>query len=151
MPATNTKLINAVEHYFTDLRNIHATGGSTPELSYYPPLRNLLNAIGAALKPKVFCISAITQQGADFPDLGLYAAKQLQKGKPREAQLPERGVIEVKPADEDAWVTVDSYQVLKKWLSSREQKVLARPLKPEEAQHFTNTARRISRILAVTG
>ena len=43
------------------------------------------------------------------------------------------------------------YQVLKKWLSYREQKVLGRPLHPEEIQHFTNTARRIARILAVTG
>ena len=43
------------------------------------------------------------------------------------------------------------YQVLKKWLSYREQKVLARPLKLDEVQHFTNTARRIGGILGVTG
>ena len=43
------------------------------------------------------------------------------------------------------------YQVLKKRLSYREQKVLGRPLLPEEVQHFTNTARRIARILEVTG
>ena len=29
------------------------------------------------------------------------------------------------------------YQVLKKWLSYREEKVLGRSLKPEEVQHFT--------------
>ena len=112
MPATNKNLTTAVEHYFTDLRSIRASGGATPELSYYPPLRNLLNAIGASLKPKVFCISAITQQGADFPDLGLYAANQVQKGKRREGQLPERGVVEVKSAGEDAWLTADSEQVV---------------------------------------
>ena len=39
------------------------------------------------------------------------------------------------------------YQVLKKWLSYRESKVLGRPLLPEEVQHFTDTARRIGRIL----
>ena len=39
------------------------------------------------------------------------------------------------------------YQVLKKWLSYRDQKVLHRPLHPEEVQHFTNTARRITAIL----
>ena len=39
------------------------------------------------------------------------------------------------------------YQVLKKWLSYRESAVLKRPLKPEEVQHFTNTARRITAIL----
>ncbi len=39
------------------------------------------------------------------------------------------------------------YQVLKKWLSYRESKVLGRPLLPKEVQHFTDTARRIAAIL----
>ena len=39
------------------------------------------------------------------------------------------------------------YQVLKKWLSYRERNILARPLSPEEVQHFTDTARRIAAIL----
>ena len=43
------------------------------------------------------------------------------------------------------------YQVLKKWLSYREQKVLGRALKPDEVQHFVDTARRIGGILGVTG
>ncbi len=115
MPGTNTKLTTAVERYFTDLRSIRASGGATPELSYYTPLNNLLNAIGAALKPKVFCIGSMAQQGADHPDFGIYAANQVQKGKPREGQLPERGVIEVKPADDDAWLTADGGQVSKYW------------------------------------
>ena len=38
------------------------------------------------------------------------------------------------------------YQVLKKWLSYRESKVLGRLLLPEEIQHFTDTARRIAAI-----
>ena len=41
------------------------------------------------------------------------------------------------------------YQVLKKWLSYRERNILGRPLKPEEVQHFTDTARRIAAILLV--
>ena len=41
------------------------------------------------------------------------------------------------------------YQVLKKWLSYRECKVLDRPLLPEEVQHFTDTARRITAIIQV--
>ena len=36
------------------------------------------------------------------------------------------------------------YQVLKKWLSYRERGVLGRALRPEEVQHFTDTARRLS-------
>ena len=39
------------------------------------------------------------------------------------------------------------YQVLKKWLSYRESKVLGRPLLPEEVRHFRDTARRIAAIL----
>ena len=39
------------------------------------------------------------------------------------------------------------YQVLKKWLSYRESKVLGRNLLPEEVQHFTDTARRIAAII----
>ena len=35
------------------------------------------------------------------------------------------------------------YQVIKKWLSYREQDILGRALRPEEVQHFTNTVRRI--------
>ena len=42
------------------------------------------------------------------------------------------------------------YQVLKKWLSYREDKVLGRRLLlPEEVQHFTDTARRIAAILTL--
>ncbi len=43
------------------------------------------------------------------------------------------------------------YQVLKKWLSYRESKVLGRPLKPDEVGHFMNTARRIAAILGLVG
>ena len=42
------------------------------------------------------------------------------------------------------------YQVLKKWLSYRERGVLNRALRPEEVQHFTDTARRIAGILMLT-
>ena len=39
------------------------------------------------------------------------------------------------------------YQVLKKWLSYRERKILDRALLPEEVQHFTDSARRIAAIV----
>ena len=42
------------------------------------------------------------------------------------------------------------YQVLKKWLSYRERAILRRPLKPDEVQHFAETARRIAGILLET-
>ena len=43
------------------------------------------------------------------------------------------------------------YQVLKKWLSYRERKVLGRSLLPDEVQHFTEVGRRVSGILGLVG
>ncbi|MYG12937.1 MAG: N-6 DNA methylase [Gammaproteobacteria bacterium] len=111
MTATNTKLRAAVEDYLADLRRVRASGGATGERSSYGPLANLLNAIGATLKPKVFCVGELADQGAGHPDFGLYAAKQVQRGRPREGQLPECGVVEVKAADDDAWLTAAGDQV----------------------------------------
>ena len=115
MAGTNEKLTAAVEEYFADLRRIRSSGGATGERSYYPPLTNLLNAVGTTLKPKVFCVSELAQQGAGHPDLGLYAAKQMQRGRQREGQLPEGGVVEVKPVGDDAWLTADGDQVSHYW------------------------------------
>ena len=115
MSETNTKLTAAVEAYFADLGRVHASGGATGERSSYGPLANLLNAIGATLKPKVFCVGELADQGAGHPDFGLYAAKQVQKGRPRQGQTPERGVVEVKPAADDAWLTAEGAQVSRYW------------------------------------
>lgn len=43
--------------------------------------------------------------------------------------------------------TIGGYQVIKKWLSYREQELLGRSLKPEEVMEITNMARRIAAIL----
>ena len=115
MTGTNTKLRAAVEAYFAGLRQVRASGGSTGELSSYGPLGNLLNAAGATLKPKVFCVGELANLGAGHPDFGLYAAKQVQKGRPREGQVPERGVVEVKAVDDDAWLTAEGKQVSRYW------------------------------------
>ncbi len=110
-----TKLTPAVEEYLAALRQVRASGGSTPERSYYPALSNLFNAVGASLKPKVFCVVELANQGAGHPDIGLYAAKQVQKGAPREGQVPECGVVEVKSPKNDAWLTADGGQVSQYW------------------------------------
>ena len=115
MAVSGNKLKAAVEDYFADLRRIRATGGGTGELSYYPPLNNLLNAVGGSLRPRVHCVSQLAQQGAGHPDFGLYAARQVSKGQPKQGQVPEGGVIEVKPASDDAWLTADSAQVSRYW------------------------------------
>ena len=111
----NTKLTAAVETYLADLRRVSASGGATGERSSYGPLANLLNAVGATLKPKVFCVGELADQGAGHPDFGLYAAKQVQKGQPREGQIPECGVVEVKSAGDDAWLTAAGDQVSRYW------------------------------------
>ena len=115
MPATPSKLTSIVEDYLSDLRRVRASGGATGERSTYGPLANLLNAVGATLRPKVFCVGELAEQGAGHPDFGLYAAKQLQRGKPREGQPPECGVVEVKPPDDDAWLTAESDQASRYW------------------------------------
>ena len=112
---TPSKLTAAVEAYLADLRGIRASGGATGELSYHTPLNNLLTAVGATLKPKVRCVGELQDMGAGRPDLGLYAARQMQRGKPRDGQLPDCGVVEVKPASDDAWLTADSDQVSRYW------------------------------------
>ena len=42
------------------------------------------------------------------------------------------------------------YQVLKKWLSYRERDVLGRPLRPQEVQYLSHTARRIMELVLKT-
>ncbi len=105
----------AVEAYFADLGRVRASGGATGERSFYGPLANLLNAVGAALRPKVFCVGELADQGAGHPDFGLFAANQVQKGRPRKGQAPERGVVEVKPVEDDAWLTAAGDQVSRYW------------------------------------
>ncbi len=115
MTGTSTRLTTVVETYFADLGRVRASGGATGERSSYGPLANLLNAVGATLKPKVFCVGELADQGAGHPDFGLYAAKQVQKGRPRQGQAPERGVVEVKSAGDDAWLTSEGGQASRYW------------------------------------
>ena len=115
MGGTNPKLTTAVETYLDDLRRIRASGGATGERSSYGPLANLLNAVGATLRPKVFCVGELADQGAGHPDFGLYTAKQVQRGRPREGQAPERGVVEVKSPHEDLRTRAVREQVARYW------------------------------------
>ena len=111
----SSKFTQAVESYFTELRLVRGSGGATNERSLYVPLANLLNAVGGALRPKVFCVQELADQGAGHPDFGLYTTQQVQKGKPKSGQKPERGVVEVKPVADDAWLTASGDQVSRYW------------------------------------
>ncbi len=115
MPPPTIRLIAAVETYFADLQRVRASGGATGERSSYGPLEKLLNAVGNTLKPKVFCVGELADQGAGHPDFGLYAAKQVQRGQPKQGQTPERGVVEVKAPDDDAFLTAAGEQVNRYW------------------------------------
>lgn len=104
-----------VEGYFSQLRDIHASGAGVAETSYYGPLSTLLTAMGSKLKPKVTAIINLRNTGGGIPDGGLFTAPQL-KGwdvgsEPLQGQLPARGAIEVKGTADDAFVVAASEQV----------------------------------------
>jgi len=107
-----------VETYLRELRDIRSSGAGVKETSYYPALSNLLNEAGKKLKPRVRCIIHLANRGAGLPDGGLFTPEQFQKasdGDPLPGQLPARGVIEVKSAKDDAWVTANGEQVSRYW------------------------------------
>ena len=67
MATTGRKLAAAVEEYLVELRRIRATGGGTGELSYYPPLNNLLNAGAARCGPRVYCVGQLPSRERAIP------------------------------------------------------------------------------------
>ena len=97
------------------MAEIRSTGGATSESSYYSALENLLNEVGRSLEPSVICNGQLRNQGAGRPDFGLYSSKQFSKGVPKHGQgeLPERGVIEVKPLADNSWQTTQGEQAAK--------------------------------------
>ena len=114
MTGPNKKLISAVEAYFTDMGRVHASGGGTGERSYYLHWRTCFGSRRHA-EAKVFCVLEGGGSGCRSSGLCLYTAKQVQKGRPREGQVPERGVVEVKGVEDDACVTAESDQVSRYW------------------------------------
>lgn len=67
-----------LETYLKSLREVHHYGAGVKETSYYPCLVNLLNSVGATLKPKVQCVSILANEGAGNPDGGLFDKSQIQ-------------------------------------------------------------------------
>ncbi len=83
-----------VEAYFTELRDIRATGGGVAETSYYGALATLLTEIGRGLKPRVRAVSQLKNLGAGAPDFGLFTQQQFAHVHDEEAlsgQIPARG------------------------------------------------------------
>jgi hypothetical protein len=90
-----------VAQYITDLRAIRSTGSATAETSFYPPLDRLLNTAGQKLKPAVLFSTQLRNQGAGMPDGGFFpqTASRRRNAEPPILQNPERGVVEIKPAE----------------------------------------------------
>ena len=110
--------MSLLEEYLRELRDIRSSGAGVPETSYYTPLANLLNEVGKPLKPRVRAIFQLANRGAGQPDGGLFTNEQLRvadNNKPLMGQSPNRGVIEVKPTNDDAWVTAGGAQVSRYW------------------------------------
>ncbi len=101
-----------VADYLHDLHR--SLGVGVPETSGYPALRNLLNAVGDTLKPKINAVMHPKDTGANQPDGGLFSAKELSKHRDSPTLLdlkPERGVIEVKGLAQDLSAFESSAQV----------------------------------------
>ncbi len=78
----------------------------TPELSHYPALKNLFDAVGDELTPKVRAVVHYSEPGSGQPDLGFFSADNPQ---------PDRGVVEVKGAGDNLNDLIASKQVDDYW------------------------------------
>ena len=112
MASTDGKI---VEDYLRRMVEIRGTGAATSETSYYSALEKLLNDVGKLLDPQVICNGQMRDQGAGHPDFGLYSRKQCRMGAPKHGQgeIPERGVVEVKPLSDESWQTAKGGQATK--------------------------------------
>ena len=73
--------------YYTNFKDQTDPGDVPDRLSVNPAALHNPRPV----KPKVFCVGELADQGAGHPDFGLNAAEQVQRGRPREGQTPERG------------------------------------------------------------
>ncbi|MBP7339947.1 N-6 DNA methylase [Niveispirillum sp.] len=111
-------MTDAIDDYLLALHRTRASGGSVRERGHYGALQNLLNNLGATLKPKVHCISELANAGAGSPDFGLFTAPQLvfdtNEGV-RAIRPPDRGVVEAKSPDTAIERVEASEQVTQYW------------------------------------
>lgn len=110
--------MDLLQEYLHELHEIRSSGSAVKETSYYPAISNLLNGIGKAQKPRVRCIINIKNRGVGIPDGGLFTPDQFQRntgGEVADGTIPARGVIEIKPTSDDAWVVADGPQVTRYW------------------------------------
>jgi hypothetical protein len=98
--------------YLSEVARIRATRAGTNEISYYGALTGALNAAGAGLKPRVFCVPNLANRGAGFPDMGLFIVTRSHPPEDwPEAHPPDRGVVEVDDIPAALQVKLGSRQV----------------------------------------
>ena len=113
--------MHPLQVYLSQLRDFKSTSQATSEVSYYPALVNLLNAVGSSMTPSVTCVPNIKNIGAGHPDAGLFTAEQLTGLTDEEGDAildyrkPARGVMEVKPTSDEVEDVADSTQVRRYW------------------------------------
>lgn len=95
-PMTGTTKGLAVA-YFTDLRRLRVSRGATGEQSSDGPMANLLNAVGATLKPNKFCVGELVDLGAGHPDFGFHAANRCRSGGLGKGRLPSAASLKSSP------------------------------------------------------
>lgn len=105
----------SVAQYIADLRAIRLTGSATAETSFYPPLDRLLNTAGQKLKPPVLFSTQLRDQGAGMPDGGFFPQphRSRRNAAPPILQNPERGVVEIKPADYNLDTLIGETQIIR--------------------------------------
>src|SRR5688500_16026733 len=92
--STHEEKVRALARYVDRLKRIAILGAGTPERSYYPPLAELLDAVGADLRPRRFSVAELQDRGAGFPDYGVFDENDPPGGIPR-------NVLEAKPFDHE--------------------------------------------------
>ncbi len=112
--------MHALDKYLSACRIAHATKAATPETAFYPAFQSLLESAGGGLKPRVFCVMGLKNQGAGMPDGGFFTQDQFVKGedvklKPGQLANPSRGVVECKPLNKLVLKVADTKQVTDYW------------------------------------
>jgi len=106
--------------YLDEVGRIRATKAGTAETSYYPAIAMMLNKVGDALRPKVFCLHHPSGDSG-IPDFGLFEQAQFKRDEApewTEAVNPERGVVEAKGASHSMATLLASEQIKEKYLPS---------------------------------
>ena len=98
--------------YLREMRDLRAA--ASQEVSYYPALKRLIDALGEQLKPKVRAVLNPSGAGEGIPDFGLYTETQLRRAEDgSEREKPDRGAVEVKGLAADIDELLASEQVKK--------------------------------------